>query len=264
MPVIGSCSGPAVGLGQRLARVAVGLADLVEQPLEGQPHVGDDRVAHRRPRRLVGVGGDRDQRRALGQQRAGDVRVVGEDRGADDEDQVAAGERLGDRADRRRQHAAEVRMALGEAEPPAAGGRDREHRQALALGERDAASQAPLASMSGPATSTGFEAASSRRASSATASGSPTARAAGPALDRRPGVVVVDLGVPVVHRDRDEGRALRRQRRQVGGPGERQRDVLGARRLVAPLDQRMRHPGRVAVGQVRLHRDQRAAPAGRR
>ena len=39
---------------------------------------------------------------------------------------------------------------------------------------------------------------------------------------------------------------------------ERQRHVLGARGLVAPLDERVRHPGRVAVGEVRLQRHQRA------
>ena len=37
--------------------------------------------------------------------------------------------------------------------------------------------------------------------------------------------------------------------------GEGQRHVLGARRLVGPLDQRVRHPGRVAVGQVGLQGD---------
>ncbi len=46
-------------------------------------------------------------------------------------------EGLGDRTDRRRQHAAEVGMALGEAEPKATGGGRSPDRQALALGERD-------------------------------------------------------------------------------------------------------------------------------
>ena len=41
---------------------------------------------------------------------------------------------------------------------------------------------------------------------------------------------------------------------EVGAAGERQRHVLGARRLVAPLHQRVRHPRRVAVGEVRLQR----------
>ena len=148
------------GLGQRLARVAVGLADRLEQALEREPDVGDDRVAHRRARRLVGVVGDRDQRGALGQQRARDVRVVREDRGADDEDQVVAGERLGDRADRRRQHAAEVRVALGEADPPAA--RSPGSPTPAGAGARPARPPRPRrrsASMSGPATSTGLSAA---------------------------------------------------------------------------------------------------------
>ena len=44
---------------------------------------------------------------------------------------------LGDRADRRRQDAAEVGMALREADPPAAGGGRRPDRQALALDQAD-------------------------------------------------------------------------------------------------------------------------------
>ena len=47
-------------------------------------------------------------------------------------------ERLPDRADRRRQHAAEVGVALGEAEAVAAGRRRGPDRQPLALGEGDA------------------------------------------------------------------------------------------------------------------------------
>ena len=46
----------------------------------GERDVGDDRVAHRRARRLVRVAGDGHQLGALGQQRPGDVRVVREDR----------------------------------------------------------------------------------------------------------------------------------------------------------------------------------------
>ena len=90
-------------LGQRLRRrrLALGGVDRGEQRLERELDVGDDRVAHRRPRGLVGIARDRHQRGALGQQRPGDVRVVGEDRGAGDEDQVVTGERLGDAGRRR-------------------------------------------------------------------------------------------------------------------------------------------------------------------
>ena len=218
----------------RLRRRARGLGHRLEQRLQGQPDVGDDRVAHRRPRRLVGVAGDRDQLRALGQQRAGDVRVVGEDRAADDEDQVVALERLADRADRRRQDAAEVGVALGEAEAAAAG-RRRWPRPAGAGARRgrSPASQPPLASMSGPATRTGLAAASRRSARARTASGSATARP----VTLRPiacaGVGLVDLGVPVVHRHRDEDGALRRQRRRGGrrgrGPAARPRPAAARR-----------------------------------
>ena len=147
--------------------------------------------------------------RALGQQRAGDVRVVGEDRAADDEDQVVALEGLPDRADRRRQHAAEVRVVLGEAEAAAA--RSPASPRPAGAGARRgaiAASQPPQASMSGPATRTGLVAASRRSARRADRVGVGDGAAADLARDRLARVGLVDLGVPVVHRQRDEDRAL--------------------------------------------------------
>ena len=129
--------------GVRLRVRAARLGERLDQRRQGEADVGDDRVAHRRPHRLVGIGGDRDQARALRQQRPGDVRVVGEDRGADDEDQVVALERLADRADRGRQDAAEVRMVLGEAEAHAAGRGRGPDREVLALGEGDGVLPAP-------------------------------------------------------------------------------------------------------------------------
>ena len=96
-----------------------------------------------------------------------------------------------------------------------------------------------------------------RAASARTASGSAAGAAGHLALDRVPGVAVVDLDVPVVHRHRDEDGAARRQAGEVDAVRERQRHVLGPRRLVAPLDERVRHPRRVAVGQVGLQRDLR-------
>ena len=50
---------------------------------------------------------------------------------------------------------------------------------------------------------------------------------------------------------------VRRQRGEVGAVGEGQRHVLGPRRLEGPLDQRVRHADRVAVGQVGLQGDLR-------
>ncbi len=80
--------------------------------------------------------------------------------------------------------------------------------------------------------------------------------AAGHLAGRRvAGVGGVDLDLPVVHRQADEDRAARREAGEVGAVGERQRHVLGPRRLVAPLDQRVRHAGRVAVGEVGLQGD---------
>ena len=69
---------------------------------------------------------------------------------------------------------------------------------------------------------------------------------------------LVGLLLPVVHRDRDERGAARRQRREVDGAGERRRHVLRARGLEAPLHVGVRHAHGVAVGEVRLRRDVRA------
>ncbi len=127
------------GAGVRLWRRASRLGDHLDQRRQGEADVGDDRVAHRGPHRLVGVGGDRDQAGALGQQRSRNVGVVGEDRAADDDDQVVALQGLADRADRGRQDAAEVRMVLREAEAHAPGRGRGPDREALALGEGDRA-----------------------------------------------------------------------------------------------------------------------------
>ena len=71
-------------------------------------------------------------------------------------------------------------------------------------------------------------------------------------------MILVGLRAPVVHRDRHERRAARRQRGVVDRARERVRHVLGARRLVRPLHVRLRSDDRVAVGEVGLHRDLRA------
>ena len=244
------------GFGSGAGREDSGTAG--EQRLQGQLHVGDDRVAHRRPGGLVGVAGDRDQLRPLGQQRAGDVGVVGEDRAADDEDQVVALERLADRADRRRQHAAEVRVALGEAESAAAGRGGRPDRQALALGEGDR--RVPAAA--GVDVGAGDQ---HRVGGAVEALGEDADRARvgdGAAVTWRAiasrGVGLVDLGVPVVHRQRDEDRAPRAAARRGGRRGRARAGRPRRGRLVGPLDQRVRHADRVAVGQVRLQGDLRA------
>jgi hypothetical protein len=120
-----------------------------------------------------------------------------------------------------------------------------------------AASHAPLASTSGPHHQHGARRAREPLGERQHERG---VRARAP-LDRPRGLVrdgvVVDLGAPVVHRDRDEHRAARRQRREVGRARERVRDVLRSRRLVAPFDERVRHLHGVAVGEQRLERHQR-------
>ena len=59
-----------------------------------EAHVPHDRVPHRGAGGFPGVAGDRDQRRALRQQRPREVRVVREHRGADHEHEVVPLERL--------------------------------------------------------------------------------------------------------------------------------------------------------------------------
>ena len=155
----------------RSRRLALPHAELGEERLERERRVGEQRVAHRRPRRLVGVARDRHERRALGEQRPGDVRVVGEDRRADDDHEVVAGERLGQRPDRRRQDALEEPVVSGKPSRPPPGAGVAHTARPRPSARATAASQPPLASMSGPATSTGRSAARSRAASSRTSLG---------------------------------------------------------------------------------------------
>ena len=79
-----------------------------------------------------------------------------------------------------------------------------------------AASQPPLVSMSGPATSTGLRAASSVAASCDERCGVGRDAAVDDPSRRVAGPILVGLDAPVVHRDRDEHRPARRQRRVHG------------------------------------------------
>ena len=259
---IGSASSGLLGR-RAAARGAVAVrrvADGLEQRAQRQRRVGDDRVAHRRARRLVGVARDRDERACP---RAAAGRGCSGSRGRPTSPRRARGRApasvsasgpiAGGRMPWKRGWSSGKPIRP----PPGAGVAQTGSRWRSA--SATAASQPPLASMSGPATSTGFDACAQALGERAIDVRRRRARGRRPRAsvwwrDR----VVVDLGVPVVHRDRDERRALRRQRREVRGARERVRDVLGARRLVAPLDERVRHPRRVAVGQVGLQRHQRA------
>ncbi len=244
----GDFARPRVRLGHR----ARGLGHRLQQRLQGQLHVGDDRVPHRRPGSLVGVAGDRDQLRSLGKQRAGDVGVIGEDGAASDKDQVVPLQGLADRPDRRRQHTAEVGVALGEAEFAATRRGGCPDRQALAFGQRNrrVPATAGIDVRAGDEDRVGgrIELLGKRLHHLGAGDGA----AGNGAPDRLARVGLLDLGVPVVHRQRDEDGALRRQRGEVGAVGECERHVLRPRRLVSPLDQRVGHADRVAVGQVRL------------
>jgi hypothetical protein len=98
---------------------ALRFADQLDELLQRERDVADDRVAHRRARCLVGIVRDGDERRALGQQRPGDVRVIREHVRADHEQQVVVVKRLRQRTDRGREDAEEVRVVFREADPAA-------------------------------------------------------------------------------------------------------------------------------------------------
>ena len=253
-----------LGLAERLRSLAVRLRDGLEQRLRGELDIRDDRVPHRRPRRLVRVARDRHELRAIRKQRPRDVRVVREDRGAEGEHQVVALEHLAERADRGRQRAAEVRMALREADPaPARRGR-RPHGKALALGQGDRGVPGPACVDVGTRNHRRvprLREAIRQRSDQLRIGHRPSAHGA---RDRTRDVAVVHLGVPVVHRDRDERGPFRRQRGDVDRTRQSQWHVLGARRLVAPLHERVRDPNRVAVGEVGLQRDHRPDLLARR
>ena len=164
-------------------------------------------------------------------------------------------EGLGDRPDRRGEHADEVGVVLREAQPRAAGGRARPHRQALLLGQGHGVIPRPRGVDVRPGDqdriASGGQPARERGQRLGIRGGAP----ADAASQRTGGAVGIGLGVPVIHRDRDERRSPRRQRRVVDRPGQRAGDILGPRRLVAPLDIGLGPDDGVAVGQVGLDRD---------
>ena len=149
-------------------------------------------------------------------------------------------------------------MALGEADPSAARRRAREDRQSLTLDERDGGVPRAACVDVRPGDQDGvlrfLEPA--REIGDHVRPGD--SRAGNDAACGMAYGAVVHLGSPVVHRDRHECRPLRRQTGRVDGPRDRVRHVLSARRLVAPLDERLRHAHGVAVGQIGLQRHQRA------
>ena len=111
-------------------------------------------------------------------------------------------------------------MALGEAEAAAAGRRRGPDRQALALGEGDrGVPGAGWRRCRGRRRGPGWRRRRGARRAPRTASGSATARPSTWRAIAARGVGLVDLGVPVVHRQRDEDRAARRQRRRGGRRG---------------------------------------------
>ena len=164
-------------------------------------------------------------------------------------------QRLGHRADGGRQHADEVGMALGEAQPGPAGGRAGPHRQPLLLGQGDG----------GVPAAGGVDVRPSdhhrrQRAGQALGHVGQRGLVGGGAPDHPAGdggcaAIRVGLGVPVVHGDGDERRALGGQHRVVNGTGDRARDVLGARGLVAPFHIGLGADGGIAVGEVGLDGD---------
>ena len=148
----------------------------------------------------------------------------------------------------------------GKPMPPAARGGDRPHRQRWP--PRPARWPRPRRRWRrcrGRRRAPGCAPSASRCARSRTTSGSAVARPVTDAADRVLGRGVVDLGtsqssIGIETKTGPAGGSAA----SVDGARQRQRDVLGPRRLVAPLHQRVRHPRGVAVGQVGLQRDQLA------
>ena len=164
-------------------------------------------------------------------------------------------QRLAERADRRREDSDELWVALGEPEPAAAGRGRRPYRQPLLLGQRDGVDPAAAGIDVGAGDHHRVTRRLERRGEPCECRGIGQRPTGDDPPGRIPGAVLIGLGVPVVHRDRHERGAPRRQRGVMDRSRDRTRDVLGARRFVAPLDVRPRCDGRVAVGQVRLDRD---------
>ncbi len=162
-----------------------------------------------------------------------------------------AGERLAERSDGRRQHALEGRVVLGEADPAAAGRGRGPDGQPLALGELDGG----VPAAGGVDVGAGDEHRAARRAQALGERGDRRSRGL-----RAPGDGARDLRV----RSRAGSSSTAqssigietnagpggRQRRVVDRLRERERDVGGARRLVAVLDVWLRHLDRVAVGEA--------------
>ena len=125
----------------------------------------------------------------------------------------------------------ELGMALGKADPPAA--RGRAWPTPAGAASRPARRRRPSrreASMSGPATSTGLLAPPTAAPASAVERLRVGRGAPGDAPGQRVGGAVgVGLLGPVVHRDRDEGRAARRQRWRGGSRARARRERPAAR-----------------------------------
>ena len=162
---------------------------------------------------------------------------------------------LGDRGNAGRQHPAPMRVTFREAKPAATGCGGGPDRQVLAFGQGDrfvpAAGRVNVGS--------GHE---DRVLCLLEAGGEvgDHGRVGARSSDHRPVDHMLCLGgvhldIPVVHRNRNDDRSHRRKRREVNRVGNRQRHVFGAGRFVGVLDEGVPDADRVAVGQVRLHRD---------
>ena len=149
-------------------------------------------------------------------------------------------------------------MVLGESEPVAAGRRRRPDRQPLLLGQLDGG----VPAAGGVDVRSGDQrrilgVAQPRRQLGDLCVVGPCAPA-----DRAPGLVHevgrLDLDRPVVHRDRDERGAGRRQLRIVNRARDRVGHVGRPQRLVAPLHVGLGNLDRVAIGEVGLQPDELA------
>ena len=191
-----------------------------------------------RPRRGARVVDELDELRALGKVRTEAFDVISERGRAEREDEIVPGEELHDPLAHRGQEAGEERMVFGEAAP--ARHRADPHGRVVPLGEAHDLVPGAIAVDGGAHDECGALRAVERIADR----GQHTRF--GPQLGAHRARFDACAGLgPIVCRNGDEHRPARRLHREVVGARDGGRNVLGARRLAAPLHVRLRQLGRL-------------------
>jgi hypothetical protein len=196
---------------------------------DAEPDAADRDDAQWRPGRDIGIIGQLAQRGAGRDVRSGPRDMVGEHRRPDREDRVVAVEQTDDAFADRRQEPGEQRVILGEAAAPRH--RRRPYPRIVALSQLHHGLPGLVAIDRGAHDECGPRARVDRGADPIDrARLGPHRPADHPMRDRFGGPV------PVVDRDRDEGRPARRRHRNGVGASDRERHVGGAGGFDAPFD----------------------------